>query len=96
MVSLKPKSLTKSRLVLVQRCPKALYLSTYRSQLQAPPSSREQKALAAGQEVGEAARATFPGGRLIDTLDPSAAVEEIEQAISEGVLNPFWHKSDSP
>ena len=82
----KPFSLTKSRFVKGKHCPKALYLHTYFRELQTPLTPSEEKNLAAGNEVGKAARKEFPNGILIETLDVEKALKETQEAISKKAL----------
>lgn len=81
--------LTKSLFVSGLKCPKALYLSVTRPETQAPLTALDEKTLAAGKEVQEAARKKFPAGVLIHSLNTEIALQKTEEAIKAGALTLF-------
>lgn len=74
--------LSKSRLVAFKQCPKRLWLQVYRPDL-AQQNEAAQNRIAQGNLVGAAARAQYPGGRLIGhTGDLASALRETEVALA--------------
>jgi len=64
------------------QCPRKLWLRTYRPEL-VEDSAETQARFQIGFEVGEIARAHYPGGRLIDPTDLSQALAETANALAE-------------
>ncbi len=58
--------LSKSRYLSGLQCPKRLYLEIHVRELATPFDEGTQAILDAGTEVGELARARYPGGVLVD------------------------------
>ncbi len=58
--------LAKSRYLSGLQCPKRLYLEIHARELATPFDEGTQAILDAGTEVGELARARYPGGVLVD------------------------------
>jgi hypothetical protein len=81
--------LTKSRFVMGQRCPKALFFSNFQPERASEESTLDRKVKIEGMLVGEYARTYFPEGELIETLKISDAVERTREAIERGVLTIF-------
>lgn len=74
--------LSKSRLVAFKQCPKRLWLQIHRPDL-AQQNEAAQNRMAQGNLVGSAARALYPGGRLIGhTSDLASALRETEEALA--------------
>jgi hypothetical protein len=73
--------LSKSRITAGLQCGKRLWLTVHRPGLQAYSADATRR-LAAGTDVGEVARELYPGGRLIDGADLSAAVRDTEAALA--------------
>lgn len=79
-------NLNKSRFVIGQQCPKALYLATHAPGKRPALTSLERKTLTAGNVVGQAARHAIPNGVLIKSLNSAQALQETQQAIKAGAL----------
>jgi hypothetical protein len=74
--------ITKSRVLSGLRCPKRLWLQTYKPEL-ANPSSTSQLTIANGIEVGSMIRLNYLGGMLIEHVEqPDLAVTETAQLIA--------------
>lgn len=80
------KDLTKSLFVTGKLCAKAAYLTSHAYNSKSALNALERKTLAWGNAVGHAARLTFPGGLLIDTLDIDKALVATSEAVKKGVL----------
>ena len=75
--------LSKSKLVAALQCPKRLYLEVHQPAV-ARIGAALQARFDAGHRVGEAARALFPGGRLIEHQDNlTLALQETEEALTD-------------
>lgn len=81
--------LTKSLFVEGIRCPKALYLSVYKPEMEGAASTLDEKTFKAGKEVQEAARKKFPGGLLIESQNADIALQKTQEAINAGKLAIF-------
>jgi hypothetical protein len=73
--------LTKSRYLTALNCEKRLWLDTYELVQSGKTSDRRAED---GKRVGELARAQFPDGVLVRTLDTNKAVEETQRLIEQG------------
>ena len=78
--------LSKSRFMAGVQCLKRLYLQVHHPELAAQPDESALAALRQGQEVGELARAAFPGGVLVQA--DRLTVPEAIGRTSELVANP--------
>lgn len=78
--------LSKSRFQKGVQCEKALWLSIHRRDVATPPSESQQAVFDQGSEVGELARALFPGGVEIteDHLHGAEALSATARALSGG------------
>lgn len=72
--------LSKSRLMDWRQCPRKLWLRLNRSDLVEDSADTETR-FRLGFEVGEKARELFPDGRLIDSFDPTEALEQTQHAL---------------
>ena len=73
--------LSKSRITAGLQCGKRLWLAVHRPELQLYSADTVRR-FAAGDGVGQVARALYPGGVLIDGADLSAAVRDTEAALA--------------
>jgi hypothetical protein len=78
--------LSKSRIMNGMQCPKYLYLSIFRPELQDAPDSSREQVMEMGNRVGELAREEFPGGVLIegDYQDLAGYLAKTQAAIIGG------------
>lgn len=78
-----PHRLSKSRMLSGLQCRKRLYLEIHHPELAEADPAAEQR-MAAGSDVGEAARAQFPGGVLVDLADRdfSRAIRETGELLA--------------
>lgn len=80
-----PPTLSKSRFLSGLQCQKALWLSVHRPELAAEMEPARRAVIEAGNEVGRAAHALFPGGVLVD--EPywrhEAGVERTRQLVQD-------------
>lgn len=74
--------LSKSRIIQHRQCPKRLWLSVNRPELEEETAAVKAR-LSAGNNVGEVARGLHPGGILIDTLDSRKALASTIQLLAE-------------
>jgi hypothetical protein len=82
--------ITKSRVMSGLRCPKRLWLQTYKRNL-ARPSATSQLTIANGIELGNLARFSYPDGILIEYVgQPELAVAETAQLIARSVPVPLF------
>ena len=77
-------SLTKSKYLYGQQCPKRLWYEENQQDEEREETLSQQQLLNQGKKVGALARNCFPGGILIDTTDPLHAVKQTEAAINRG------------
>lgn len=61
-----PKLLSKTKIMRGYRCLKAIYYTIHHPELEAEITEAQQKLFDQGNEVGEKARAYYPGGTLVD------------------------------
>jgi hypothetical protein len=73
--------LTKTQLLHWRQCPRRLWLEV---RGRVPAQAGAALPLLHGRQVGEAARGLFPGGRLIDTAAPEAALARTRAALAAG------------
>ena len=80
--------LSKTRYLSGLQCPLRLWQDTYARELAPAPDDALQAVFDAGHEVGEAARARFPGGHLVahDHRHVAQALEETRQLIAAGTV----------
>jgi len=80
--------LSKTRLKRGLQCPKSLYFSLYRKELEAPIGASTQQNFDDGHEIGERARLEFPGGVLIENepWEREEAAEATQVALTKGAL----------
>ena len=76
--------LTKSKYVSGQQCHKRLWNEVRHRERTTDISIPQQRRFDQGKEVGVSARACFPEGVLIDTVDPLVSVKHTEQAMKRG------------
>jgi len=77
------RCLSKSKIMAGLQCPKRLYLEVHHPELLAF-SEHTQRSFGIGNEVGEAARAQHPGGRLIEQQDDlKLALEQTQHLLEE-------------
>ncbi len=82
--------LSKSRYLAGQQCEKRLWLEVHRRGLATPPDAAQQARFAKGSEIGERARAIYPGGVLIreSHFQHTAACERTRRLLSDAKV-PF-------
>ncbi|MBK8202609.1 MAG: hypothetical protein IPK68_09945 [Bdellovibrionales bacterium] len=90
----KSLKLSKSRIADGLVCEKKVYLSIHNPDLKAAVTPSQQARFDAGNEVGERARDTFPGGILIDReyWQIEDAIDDTARAIADGnntILKPL-------
>ncbi|MFH0798663.1 MAG: DUF2779 domain-containing protein [Pseudomonadota bacterium] len=85
------KKLSKSKYILGLQCPKALWLSIHRPELQAPLDEGTKRIFEMGHLVGKYAQARFPGGVLIDEdhMHLGEAIRSTEKAVAAGATAIF-------
>ena len=81
--------LSKSRYLSGLQCPLRLWYDTYAREFAPAPDDVLQAVFDAGHEVGEVARARFPGGHLVahDHRHVAQALEETRQLIAAGTVS---------
>lgn len=81
-----PKLLSKTKLMRGYRCLKCIYLTIHHPELEAPITPDTQALFDQGNQVGNKARAYYPGGILIDNKpwDFSGALVKTRQLIQNG------------
>ena len=81
--------LSKSRYILGLQCPKALWLTTYQSELKDEVSDFQEAVFQSGTDVGLLARDLFPGGVEIpyDGLTHTEQLTRTRQALADGVTS---------
>lgn len=83
--------LSKSKYLAGMQCIKRLWLQFYKPDKAVPPSPAQQRIFDQGTAVGELARKSFPGGRLILAAyyETAKALEQTEQALQAGIVDLF-------
>ena len=81
--------LSKSRLQAFRQCPRRLWLSVHRPDLQQVSEQTGQR-FQIGFQVGDVARGLYPDGVLIDTPDAGAALALTRRALAEQPDRPLF------
>lgn len=81
--------LSKSRVMAWRQCPRKLWLGVHRPEL-ADISPETETRFQIGFEVGDAARAQYPDGRLIATADVGDALSETQMALRDPPQIPLF------
>ncbi|MDD2770340.1 MAG: DUF2779 domain-containing protein [Methylococcus sp.] len=81
--------LSKSKLQAFLQCPKRLWLQVHRPEL-GKLAGASAAAIQHGDRVGEAVRALFPNGRLIDAIDPIEALLDTQLVMAFHTDRPLF------
>lgn len=86
MPTKKPPGLSKSRLLRGLQCPKSLYLTIHRPELETPADPSQKAVFEQGHRVGLEAHKHFPGGVLIEVShrDQQKALKLTAEALANG------------
>jgi len=75
--------LSKARILAGRQCPKRLWLQCNEHSLATPPDAAQLAIFAMGSEVGERARALFPGGVLVPEPPHAHAVRRTRELLAD-------------